>query len=908
MPIPYAGQASVDSTVYSFSKGFITELSPLGQPADSAIDINDFELLMDGTVRRRKGLLPEVGGSNITLTTASYANVTDFTNNRWSWTRWNSSTGTQRIVIQLGYYLHFFLDTGTTLSTAKEAKGIDLRNFCAGKTAATGIYVEPVSFATGNGDLIVSGKRLETFVVRENGSALSAFPIFPVVRCFWDAKDDIPMDYKPNNANGEYTKAHRFNLRSRGWRDYGESPASSQYDEGITRYIAKSDPGVNEDYAPSKAMVPYKGYFNVGNAGAASDFNPYAVDANVFGAASAPRGHIKHKLYDYSRAHRLVQQRHSDSRFTGTTYAGAADKNKPLNTFKISAWTDSVAYNWAAGGFTTITVTLTLNYDISRGGTAGSWGATPFNVEFEIVDNQYTFTDARSVNSVLTGSLDGTYTGTVTAITAGPPGTTTVTFSYNIPYGWTAFTNRTLSLGYVHFPFTNTQALNNVAYVSQVESTLTENPTGINSSNYRMQANAFYAGRLWLANLSSGNNSIDTQYSDRLYFSKVLLEDADYWKFYQANDPTAEFLNELLPSDGGVIEIPGMGTVQKMITVQNSLMVFTNRGVWEIRGSQGAFAADDYIVRKMSDIETNYNGLYNSNLAIDVDGVPVFASVRGLYTLQEDTNSGYLTMKSLTEGKIQSYWESIPYSSLAYGQLIYDNIARRIYFLWYDDTISGSSFAGSRPLNACLIYDIRLGAFFKYKIPTVTSPSVIRVIGAVSIKTPTDGTDNKNIKFVSITGAISAASITMNICDFNQTSFDDYTGLQSIPSITTAYDSQPGDWQRSRNALYIHTYMKKTETSFSPVTNPSSLTMQARWDWADNANSGNYDAAQEIYRHIRTYTPSGGGDVADGVPVIHCRNKVRGRGRSLHLYFQGAEDTDAHLLGWAIHYKGNRRL
>jgi hypothetical protein len=101
-------------------------------------------------------------------------------------------------------------------------------------------------------------------------------------------------------------------------------------------------------------------------------------------------------------------------------------------------------------------------------------------------------------------------------------------------------------------------------------------------------------------------------------------------------------------------------------------------------------------------------------------------------------------------------------------------------------------------------------------------------------------------------------------------------------------------------------------TCFDFITNPvneSSLKMQARWDWSDHINAGEWGSETQVYRHRRAYVPLELEDSFNtGYPVIVTRNKVRGRGRSLHLKFTGEEGKDAHLLGYGIRYAVSGRV
>lgn len=89
------------------------------------------------------------------------------------------------------------------------------------------------------------------------------------------------------------------------------------------------------------------------------------------------------------------------------------------------------------------------------------------------------------------------------------------------------------------------------------------------------------------------------------------------------------------------------------------------------------------------------------------------------------------------------------------------------------------------------------------------------------------------------------------------------------------------------------------------LTNESSLLMQARWDWADNTIAGKWGTSQQVYRHKRQFMLGGSelaGDLPDGQPIVIARNKVRGRGRALHLSFVAEAGKDAHILGWSTNF------
>jgi hypothetical protein len=132
------------------------------------------------------------------------------------------------------------------------------------------------------------------------------------------------------------------------------------------------------------------------------------------------------------------------------------------------------------------------------------------------------------------------------------------------------------------------------------------------------------------------------------------------------------------------------------------------------------------------------------------------------------------------------------------------------------------------------------------------------------------------------------------------------TGLGYIPYIITGYDlgaSQGGD--RKLQGNYITILMKRTEigieTDGTPI-NTSSINLQTRWNFADNAVSNKWGNETQVYRHRRVFIPASlpSPDFVNGFPVLIAKHKMRGRGNAFQLKFFGEEGKDFQLIGWSI--------
>lgn len=429
--------------------------------------------------------------------------------------------------------------------------------------------------------------------------------------------------------------------------------------------------------------------------------------------------------------------------------------------------------------------------------------------------------------------------------------------------------------------------------------------TAIQTDN-RAKAAAFYAGRLFLSGIQH------PRLIDKVYFSQSIVADQNVIRNYQDGDPTSATTNVLVASDGGYIQVPGMGLVVEMVPLENVLVLFAVNGVWQISGGEGFFAADDISVRKISDV----GALSVSGIA-KMDSSIAYTSRRGIYIIQPDERSGRLFSQSLIEQTIQSLWDNLPDTTQDFAQAVYDDVKKRIYFAYSE----GTTYNWDKRKMLC--FDMRLQCWFiwSWDAPDTTTSDVYEFGGLAITRASEFGNDNAKLKFMvrvypsAPLNGIRSVWTRLDVMDIRQEDYEDRTSnTERIPVVETAYDNV-GNWKYRRQAPYINVFSNKTETGFVDVggqlepVNDSSILMEARWDWADNATANKWSSPQQTYRHARQYIPTGASDPFEtGEVVIVTKNKIRGRGRSLHLRFTGEEGKDFQLLGWSIQYAGTTRV
>lgn len=788
-------QVPAEKSYFTFKGGLNTDASPIAFPEESTSDEANFELLKDGSRRRRRGLDQESGGVTDTLS------ATLGTNDIVSSVKWPNASGTgdNFIVIQRGSTLIFYADS-LTPSSGIESGEIDLTEFLVATKAASDIAQNPVSMDVGHrARLLVAGRYLEPIYVEWDGTDFTATQINLFERDFVGIIDDIPVSTTPATT----TAAHTYNLRARGWKQVN----IAAYQTAKSKY-------------PSKAMWPWLGYRRTVVAGITETdgtwaFNADKMDSELFGTTSAPLGHLILNPFD-----------------TETTgVVGSVD------------FIDNLSF-----GGSTATITA-ASHGLSNGNTV------------VIRDNLYLYTDGVSQ---FAASIDGTYV--ISGVTAN---------TFDISYTAPGVAGSVVYYGNFYL-LTSTEVVTN--------------PTPFTTTE-RPQIVKWYAGRAWWMGVQ------DEKLKDRVYFSQITEDASQYGKCYQAADPTDTIFNELVSTDGGIIIVPELNNVTGAKIFNDSLLIFSTFGVWQIRGSNGVFSADGYSVRKIAE----HSATSKLGIIQTTDNI-YWSGFEGILTLFQDPQTGYLTVQNISENVVQVLWNSLTTTQQSRVKMAFDKAQNRIYILYPSLT----TYAANR-YDHCLIYSLQHKVYYKFIFPSALANYIVDIFSITPVE---DGENNKNIKFLVQTGT----RTQFKVCDMDQTDFVDFDGTEQVPYMVTGYDNL-SDFQRFKQAPVLHVYCKKTETGYTASgsdlipTDESSVLMRPVWDWSDHTNSGKFGPQQQVYRHHRYYQPVDVNDTFDdGAPVVVTRNKLRGRGRVLHLRFDGETAKNAHILGWSIQYKANRKV
>lgn len=443
---------------------------------------------------------------------------------------------------------------------------------------------------------------------------------------------------------------------------------------------------------------------------------------------------------------------------------------------------------------------------------------------------------------------------------------------------------------------------------------------------------AGFAGRMWFAGFSSkvtGGDSESPRMTSYILFSKLVSGVTDIFKCYQDGDPTSAEIPDLVDTDGGFLRLDGAYNIQRMINVGDAIMVIAENGVWKITGGSGyGFNATNYLTNKITE-----HGCTSKGSVVIVDNTFMYWSDDGIYHVSPNQYGDWIA-NNLTTNTVQTFFDSIPYTSKVRCQGMYDSYQRQSRWLFNQEI--GSSVEPQE-----LVLDISLSAFYKTRIgvvnsnvkpiamaripPFTTGTTVNQVItgsgdivtssvGDLVVTSETGRTNSTSeIVYLTSTG-ISGGNLQITFSYFRDLNFRDWfssnrVGVDAAGFILTGWTGF-GDFQRQKQIPYLTVYSVKTETGFDTNWNPinaSSILVQSQWSWTNSAVAGKWGSEFQAYRHKRFWTPSSPSSFDDGELVIKTKNKLRGRGSVVSLLFKTEPTKDFHLLGWSymVNLNGN---
>jgi hypothetical protein len=441
------------------------------------------------------------------------------------------------------------------------------------------------------------------------------------------------------------------------------------------------------------------------------------------------------------------------------------------------------------------------------------------------------------------------------------------------------------------------------------------------STKFRPEAVAFYAGRVWYAGTQGKG------FSSEVYFSQVIGNDlSNAGLCMQDADPTAEVVNELVATDGGVLSIDEMGKVYAMRQFSSSLVLITSEGAWAISGAgdNASFTADSFSVKKITD-----KAAVSAASIVEAKDSIFYLGTTAIYIMSEN-EVGYLAVKDVSSDKVKTFYQSLSTAQKSFVFSVYDAGQDRVFW-YYPSTVDISS----EPvpiIDEALYLDISLGAYGRYTL-SATSAAIPRSAVGLDINTVlvqvdtvvagASGTvvangvevcqtieriipDRSSVKFLVIEDN-GVGNKTYRFADYRDTKFKDFD-TAFVSTVNTGFDSLGDIMRKTKKAPVCIFHLERTEDGFElnpddidglelQLKNQSSCLVSYKWDWGDKPFSNQFQA----YRLLKNYTPSGTGDAFNyDRAVATSKNRLRGRGTSIGFSITSEEEKDLRLLGYGV--------
>lgn len=422
--------------------------------------------------------------------------------------------------------------------------------------------------------------------------------------------------------------------------------------------------------------------------------------------------------------------------------------------------------------------------------------------------------------------------------------------------------------------------------------------TPVTSGLKRPSACAFYAGRVFYSGVDAFG------YTGKIYFSQIIEHDEQFGRCYQQSDPTSELAFDLLPSDGGVIRIPGTGAIYRMLNIGNNLLIFAAHGVWMISGSQGiGFSANDYTVSFLAATR-----VISATSFIDIQGFPAWWNVDGIFVVRPDKNGG-LTIESLTDQKIKDFFLEIPFLSKRQARGCYNPFTHIAQWVYRSE--AAADVTSSYEYDSVLNFNVLSGAFYTWSLsdsPVKVHGLLVAETGGSSLLTIFDVVNAAAAEVLDIAGdsvityglglgntihtttkyLVSYASgstdkFTWAECaDFRGDFLDwktyDNVGVDYSSSFTTGFKVH-SEGQRRFQANYLFVFSNNKDSS--------EYRFQSLWDFANSGDSGRWSTAQHIAHDASFYD------------YIRKKIKVRGHGVAVQFKFSSVSGQPFDLIGWS---------
>lgn len=424
--------------------------------------------------------------------------------------------------------------------------------------------------------------------------------------------------------------------------------------------------------------------------------------------------------------------------------------------------------------------------------------------------------------------------------------------------------------------------------------------TSTTTGAHRVSTSAFFAGRVFYAGISTQG------FNSKVYFSQIIERPEQYGFCYQQNDPTAEDVFDLLPSDGGVINLNDAGTIYKLFAIPGGLLAFAANGVWMISGSTGlGFTASDYTSVRISSI-----GSLSSTSFVDVGGLPAWWNADGIYTMQL-TQTGGPSIQSLTYTTVRKMYDAIPLLCKTQAKGFFNSTTGVVQWLYRSTESSDPTV--QYEFDSILNFNVSTNAFYQWTLPTsdvkvhslfvvppdTATPAESNVVDN-SAADVLDNDGNNVTTFATTIG--SRVPIFKYLVSYNDGTNYNFTIADNVDTSYldwVTYDTVGVDYDSYFTTGYkIHgnaiTKFQPTYVEiYSKTDLPVSYYFQSIWNYANTGSTGKWSSKQYVEHTDLNYD------------YTTRRLKVRGSGLVLQFKITSLPGKAFKIAGWATQETGN---
>lgn len=415
-----------------------------------------------------------------------------------------------------------------------------------------------------------------------------------------------------------------------------------------------------------------------------------------------------------------------------------------------------------------------------------------------------------------------------------------------------------------------------------------------------------------------------------VFFSQLIKSKQEFYKCYQDGDPTSRENSDIVDTDGGFIRVSGARDILALVNIQTHLVVIATNGIWTITGGSvdSGFTATNYKVSKIS----TFGGI-GANSVVASGGGCTYWAPDGIYAVAKN-QYGDVTVSSLTLTTIQRLYQDIPNISKQNAVGEYDQINKKIRWIYkINDLFSEDS------VTMELIFDTTLNNFTQNQIfnPSDNRVEVMGLFRASNfssgsvpddvyvqtdqvfanannvIVNSTQRTSNiQSLRYLTFVAAGTSIFITFSY--YLETTFHDWVKHDTVGVDAKAHcltgTLTAADTGVEKQIPYLIMHFIKTENgvdaSFQPM-HQSGCLMRTQWAFANSIVSNKWSPLVQCYRYRKPLLVTGISDPYDnGFEVVTTKNKVRGRGKAVALYFETQEGKDCQILGWNITINANQ--